>query len=493
MHYILALDAGTTSCRAVLYDERAKLIDLEKKEFKSFFPQQGYVEQDPEEIWQTQLEIVQILLERNKNIAASIVAVGITNQRETVIAWDKETGKSIGNAIVWQDNRTQEFCEVLKERGLENTVKERTGLLLNSYFSATKMCWILDNVPRAKELEKENRLLFGTVDTWLIYKLTKGKRFVTDVTNASRTMLFNINTGEWDNTLLKELEIKENCLPSVLDSNALFGTVDSSFFGFSIPIHGVLGDQQAALFGQCCFNLGDAKNTYGTGCFMLMNTGEKPVYSTKGLLTTMAWRINGENTYALEGSVFIAGAAVQWLRDGLKIIDNAFDSEYFASKVSSSEGVVVVPAFNGLGAPYWDSKAKGAIFGLSMSTTKAHLIRATLESLAYQTKDVLEAMQSDSKIALEKLFVDGGASVNYLLLQFQSDILGKTVCRPKNVESTSAGAAYMAGLGAGIYTLEELVKLKELDKVFKPRMPKQQREKLYANWLKAVERSKAWD
>jgi glycerol kinase len=492
-HFILSFDLGTTSCRAILYDKAGLPVHTVQQEFNQYLPKNGWVEHDALEIFDTQISVVNKLFAETQISANQIKGVGITNQRETTVLWSKSTGEPIGRAIVWQDNRTAEFCELLVERGLKDYVQENTGLVIAPYFSATKINWLIDNIPSAKDLLAKNDLLFGTIDSWIIWKLTLGKNHITDYSNASRTMLFNIKKLEWDSYLLNQLEIPSQILPQVVGNSGVVAHIDKSFFGEAIPISGIAGDQQAALFGQLCFEKGMAKNTYGTGCFMLLNTGKDYVKSNSGLLTTIAWGLNGEITYALEGSVFIAGAAVQWLRDGIKLIDHAFDSEYFASKVPDAEGVIMVPAFNGLGAPYWDTNAKGAIFGLGLNTNKSHIIRATLDSLAFQTRDVLDAMQKDSGLALKTLKVDGGASVNYLLMQFQADILGVTVERPKNVESTSAGAAYLAGLGVGFYRLNQLQDTRELDKTFRPKMVKKQREKLYKNWLLAVSKCRGWN
>jgi glycerol kinase len=485
MKYILALDQGTTSSRAILFDKKGNITATEQQEFTQIFPKPGWVEHDPMEIWESQLRVAQDILKKNNISAKEIGAIGITNQRETAIVWDKNTGVPIHNAIVWQDRRTASICDALKEKGLTDYVRENTGLVIDAYFSGTKVNWILDNVEGAREKAKKGNLLFGTVDTWLVWKLTGGAVHVTDYSNASRTLIYNIKSLKWDNKMLKELNIPKNMLPDVRSSSEVYGHSTASLFGQEIAIAGIAGDQQAALFGQACHEVGTAKNTYGTGCFMLMNTGNQPVASKSGLLTTIAWGLDGEVTYALEGSVFIAGAAVQWLRDGLKIIDSSPDSEYYAMKVEDTEGVYVVPAFAGLGAPYWDMYARGAIFGLTRGTSKSHLIRATLESLAYQTRDVLDAMTKDSKVELTSLRVDGGASANNLLMQFQADILGSEVERPKVIETTA--------LGAGFWKKEEISKNRQTDKVFKSNMKEEKRTKLYKGWQKAVRRTMDWE
>ncbi len=492
--YILSLDQGTTSCRAIVFDQAGKIVVVSQKEFTQIYPKPSWVEHNANEIWDTQLQVAHSVLKDNGIHATDIAAIGITNQRETTLIWDKNTGEPIHNAIVWQDRRTASICDQLKAKGLEDYVRRNTGLVIDAYFSGTKVNWLLDNVAGARERAEKGELLFGTMDTWLIWKLTGGKVHATDYSNASRTMLYNIRTLEWDATMLKELNIPSSLLPEARDSSGNFGETEARFLaGVSIPIGGVAGDQQAALFGQTCFEPGMAKNTYGTGCFMLMNTGTEMIESKSGLLTTLAWGMNGKVEYALEGSVFIAGAAIQWLRDGLKIIDTAPDSEYFAQQVKSTDGVYVVPAFAGLGAPYWDMYARGAVFGLTRGTSKAHLIRATLESLAYQTRDVLDAMEQDSGIQLSALKVDGGASANSLLMQFQADILSVSVKRPKVIETTALGAAYLAGLSVGFYQKEKLAKYQELDASFEPAMQDDQRHSLYKGWQKAVKRCMQWE
>ncbi len=491
--YILSLDQGTTSSRAILFDKKGNIIAVEQQEFTQIYPQPAWVEHDANEIWQTQLTVAQNVLRKNKVNASEIAAIGITNQRETTLIWDKNTGEPIHNAIVWQDRRTAKICDQLKADGLENYVRKNTGLVIDAYFSGTKVKWLLDKVKGARKRAENGDLLFGTIDSWLVWKLTGGKTHITDYTNASRTLLYNIKKLEWDSKMLKTLDIPSSILPEVKPSSCVYGSTVHELFGGEIPIAGIAGDQQAALFGQACHEVGMAKNTYGTGCFMLMNTGEKLVHSKNGLLTTIAWGLDGKVTYALEGSVFIAGAAIQWLRDGLKIIDESPDSEYYSMKVPSTDGVYVVPAFAGLGAPYWDMYARGAIFGLTRGTTKYHLIRATLESLAYQTKDVLNVMERDSKVKLQSLRVDGGASANNLLMQFQSDILGVPVERPTIIETTALGAAYLAGLAVGYWKKNEISKNWQLDEQFEAEMNNKKRNQLYKGWQKAVERSKGWE
>ncbi|MBL7858249.1 MAG: glycerol kinase GlpK [Cyclobacteriaceae bacterium] len=488
--YIIALDQGTTSSRAIVFDEHGDIKSVAQQEFRQIFPQSGWVEHDPAEILKTQLHVLTTVISESNIDAASIAALGITNQRETTVIWDRKTGVPIYNAIVWQDKRTAPICEDLKSKGLEDYVRKNTGLVIDSYFSATKVKWILDHVSGARDKASRGELAFGTIDSWLIWNLTGGKVHVTDYTNASRTMLYNIRDLSWDKKLLAELEIDESLLPEVKPSAANFGSwkVDD----VEIPIAGVAGDQQAALFGQACFEPGMAKNTYGTGCFMLMNTGSTIQQSRNGLITTIAWGLDGKVEYALEGSVFIAGAAVQWLRDGLHIIDQSKDSEYFAAKALGSNEVYVVPAFAGLGAPYWDMYARGAIFGLTRDTGKDHIIKATLESLAYQTKDILNAMQEDAGLTLAILKVDGGACANNILMQFQADILGTEVERPDIIESTALGAAYLAGIQIGLWKKSDIVRNRKIQKTFLPVMDDTVRSKLYRGWLKAVERTKGW-
>jgi glycerol kinase len=488
--FIIALDQGTTSSRAVLFDEQGSIKGIAQQEFTQIFPLPGWVEHDPKEILSTQLGTLHKLIREHQVDLSSVAAIGITNQRETAIVWDRKTGEPVYNAIVWQDKRTAPICEALKARGLESYVRENTGLVIDSYFSGTKVKWILDNVAGARERANRGELAFGTVDTWLIYNMTGGKVHVTDYTNASRTLFYNIRDLKWDRKLLQELEIPESMLPEVKPSAAHFG--DFVIENKTIPITGIAGDQQAALFGQACFNPGMAKNTYGTGCFMLMNTGDKIQLSENGLVTTIAWGLGNKVEYALEGSVFIAGAAVQWLRDSLHLIDQSKDSEYFAAKALGSNDVYVVPAFAGLGAPYWDMYARGAIFGLTRDTGKDHIIKATLESLAYQTKDILNAMQEDSGLKLKSLKVDGGACANNILMQFQADILGAEVERPEVIESTAMGAAYLAAIQVGMWEKESIVKNRKIQKCFKPQMNEATRKKLYDGWMKAVKRTMGW-
>lgn len=491
--YILALDQGTTSCRAILFDQDGSIQATQQQEFTQIYPQPGWVEHDAVEIWQTQLMVAKELLRKQGLTAANVNAIGITNQRETAVIWDKNTGTPIANAIVWQDRRTAHICDQLKADGHETYIREKTGLMVDAYFSGTKVKWLLDHIEDARARAERGELLFGTMDSWLIWNLSGKKLHITDVSNASRTMLFNIHTLDWDDKLLAMLDIPRSILPKVRPSSEVYGKTADTIFSEPIALAGMAGDQQAALFGQVCHTPGMAKNTYGTGCFMLMNTGAKPVVSHSGLLTTVAWSLGGKVTYALEGSVFIAGAAVQWLRDGLKIIDESPDSEYYAMKVTSTDGVYVVPAFAGLGAPYWDMYARGAIFGLTRGTSKAHIIRATLESLAYQTKDVLEAMEKDAGVPLKGLRVDGGASANNLLMQFQADILGAPVERPKIIETTALGAAYLAGLATGFWKMEELKQKWQLDEAFEPEMSEAERHKLYKGWQKAIKRTMDWE
>ncbi len=491
--YILSLDQGTTSSRAIVFDKKSNIVAVEQHEFTQYFPKSGWVEHDANEIWQTQLQVAQNVLKKNNIKPSQIKAIGITNQRETTLVWDKNTGEPIHNAIVWQDRRTASFCDQLKKKGFTNYVRKNTGLVIDAYFSGTKIKWILDNVKGARAKAKKGDLLFGTMDTWLVWKLTGGKVHVTDYSNASRTMIYNIKNLEWDAKMMKAMNIPMEMLPKVESSSKVYGKTTANLFGAELPIAGIAGDQQAALFGQVCHQKGMAKNTYGTGCFMLMNTGKEMVTSKSGLLTTIAWGLNGKVTYALEGSVFIAGAAIQWLRDGLKILDDSPDSEYLASKVEDADGVVVVPAFAGLGAPYWDMYARGAIFGLTRGTTKSHIIRATLESLAYQVKDVLNAMEKDAKVNLKALRVDGGASANDLLMQFQADMLDTNVERPSIIETTALGAAYLAGLAVGFWKKSDFDKSWQLDRKFESEMDSKVRNQKYKNWQKGVKRSMDWE
>lgn len=491
--YIMALDAGTTSNRCILFNEKGEMCSVAQKEFTQYFPKPGWVEHDANEIWSSQLGVAVEAMAKLGIGADDIAAIGITNQRETTIVWDKNTGEPVYNAIVWQCRRTSEYCDSLKEKGLTDKFREKTGLIIDAYFSGTKLKWILDNVDGVRERAEKGELLFGTVETWLIWKLTKGKAHVTDYSNASRTLLFNIKDLTWDKEILEELNIPESMLPEPKPSSCVYGYSDASFFGKEIPISGAAGDQQAALFGQTCFNPGEAKNTYGTGCFMLMNTGETPVYSQNGLVTTIAWGLDGKVNYALEGSIFVAGASIQWLRDELRIIESAADSEYMAKKVKDTNGCYVVPAFTGLGAPYWDQYARGTIVGLSRGVNKYHIIRATLESIGYQVNDVLHAMKADSGIDLAALKVDGGASANDFLMQFQSDIINAPVKRPSCVETTAMGAAYLAGLAVGYWnSKEDVIKNWAVDKIFSPIMGEDERELKIKGWNKAVKYSFGW-
>jgi len=491
--YIMALDAGTTSNRCILFDASGNIVSMAQKEFKQYFPQPGWVEHDANEIWSTQFGVAVEAMSMISAKPEDIAAIGITNQRETVVMWNKETGEPIYHAIVWQCRRTSGICDELREKGLIDGFREKTGLMIDAYFSATKVKWILDNVPGARELADQGKLLFGTVDTWLIWKLTKGAVHVTDYSNASRTMLFNINTLDWDDDIIAHLDIPRSILPEVKPSSYVYGMTDPTLFGAPIPIAGAAGDQQAALFGQTCFNEGEAKNTYGTGCFLLMNTGEKPVFSENGLVTTIAWGLDGKVNYALEGSIFVAGAAIQWLRDGMKMIDSASDSEYMATKVNGTHGCYVVPAFTGLGAPHWDQYARGTIVGITRGTTKNHIIRATLESIALQVCDVIDSMKADAGIDIRALKVDGGASANNFLMQFQSDMLNAPVNRPACVESTALGAAYLAGLAVGVWAnKEEVVKNQQLDRVFVPDMTEEDRNAKRKGWNKAVKYAFGW-
>lgn len=491
--YIMALDAGTTSNRCILFNEQGEVCSVAQKEFTQYYPNAGWVEHDAEEIWSTQLEVASKAMANIGADAADIAAIGITNQRETTIVWDKNTGVPVYHAIVWQCRRTAEYCDSLKEKGLVDEIRKKTGLVIDAYFSASKIKWILDNVNGARERAEAGELLFGTVETWLIWKLTKGRVHVTDYSNASRTMLFNIQTLQWDDEILKELDIPKSMLPEVKPSSCVYGECESQFFGGPIPIAGAAGDQQAALFGQTCFQPGEAKNTYGTGGFMLMNTGETPVYSKNGLVTTIAWGIDGKVNYALEGSVFVAGAAIQWLRDELKLIDSSQDSEYMARKVKDTNGCYVVPAFTGLGAPHWDQYARGTIVGLTRGVNKYHIIRATLDSLCYQVHDVLQAMIADSGIQLTSLKVDGGASANNLLLQTQADLINAPVDRPQCVETTAMGAAYLAGLAVGYWkSKEDVIKNGAIDRTFTPMISENERAERIKGWNKAVRCSYGW-
>ncbi|NRF60773.1 glycerol kinase GlpK [Vibrio coralliilyticus] len=492
--YIVALDQGTTSSRAVVLDHDANIVSVSQREFTQIYPEAGWVEHDPMEIYATQSSVLVEALGKSGIRSDEVAGIGITNQRETTIVWNKETGKPIYNAIVWQCRRTAAVCEDLKQRNLEEYIQENTGLVLDPYFSGTKIKWILDNVEGAREDAAAGKLLFGTVDTWLVWKMTQGRVHVTDYTNASRTMLFNINTLQWDEKLLKEMDIPLSMMPEVKKSSEVYGQTNiGGKGGTRIPIAGIAGDQQAALYGQMCVNAGQAKNTYGTGCFLLMNTGQEKVTSKNGLLTTLACGPAGEPAYALEGAVFMGGASIQWLRDEMKLLADAKDSEYFATKVDTSNGVYVVPAFTGLGAPYWDAYARGTIVGLTRGVNSNHIIRATLEGIAYQTRDVLDAMQADSGIKLEALRVDGGAVANNFLMQFQSDVLDTQVLRPKVTEVTALGAAYLAGLAVGFWdSLDEVADKAEIDKTFVPHHDEEKRNRRYKGWKRAVKCAQAW-
>ncbi len=491
--YVMALDAGTTSNRCILFNLKGEICSVAQKEFTQYFPNPGWVEHDANEIWLTQYSVASEALAKIGATAEDIAAIGITNQRETTIVWDKTSGEPIHHAIVWQDRRTAEYCDSLRAKGLTDVYRSKTGLVIDPYFSGTKIRWMLENVPGARTKAENGELLFGTVETWLIWKLTGGKVHVTDYSNASRTMLFNIIDLKWDEEIMAELGIPACMLPEVKPSSCVYGETVPDLFGGPITISGAAGDQQAALFGQTCFTPGDAKNTYGTGCFMLMNTGEKPVFSKNGLVTTIAWGVDGKVEYALEGSIFVAGSAIQWLRDQLKVVDSAPDSEYFANKVKDTNGCYVVPAFTGLGAPHWDAYARGAIVGLTRGVNKYHVIRATLESLAYQTYDVLRSMEADSGIKLAALKVDGGASANDLLMQIQSDIIQAPVNRPVCVETTAMGAAYLAGLAVGYWkSKQDVVNNWAIDKVFGPQITPVERDKKVAGWNKAVKCSYGW-
>lgn len=490
LKYVMALDAGTTSSRCILFNQQGEICSVEQKEFTQYFPKPGWVEHDANEIWATQLEVAQKAMKKIGATASDIAAIGITNQRETTVVWDRITGEPVCRAIVWQCRRTSEYCDALKEKGLTETFRSKTGLVIDAYFSATKLRWILDNVPGAKERAKRGELLFGTIETWLIWKLTKGRVHVTDYSNASRTMLFNINTLEWDDEILAELDIPKAILPEPKPSSCVYGASDAEFFGGEIPISGAAGDQQCALFGQTCFKPGEAKNTYGTGCFMLMNCGDKPVFSRNGLVTTIAWGLDGKVQYALEGSIFVAGAAIQWLRDELKLVDSSADSEYFATKVNDTNGCYVVPAFTGLGAPYWDQYARGVIVGLTRGVNKCHIIRATLDSLCYQTCDVLKAMEADSGITLSELKVDGGAAANNYLMQTQADLIGAPVQRPTCLETTALGAAYLAGLAVSYWkSKEEVINNRDVDRTFGPKITGKERDERLSGWTEAVQRA----
>ena len=491
--YIMALDQGTTSSRCILYDRKGNMVSVAQKEFTQIYPRAGWVEHDAMEIWSTQMGVAQEALLKINGTHENIEAIGITNQRETTVVWDKKTGIPISNAIVWQCRRTAEYCDELKAAGYSDMIREKTGLLIDAYFSGTKLRWILENIPGARQKAEAGELLFGTIETWLIWKLTDGKVHVTDYSNASRTMMFNINTLEWDDEILRILGIPKCMLPEPKPSSCVYGMSSENVFGGQIPISGAAGDQQSALFGQTCFREGECKNTYGTGCFLLMNTGEKPVFSNNGLVTTIAWGLNGQVTYALEGSIFVAGAAIQWLRDEMRLIDSSPDSEYMATKVPDTNGCYVVPAFTGLGAPHWDQYARGIIVGLTRGVNKYHIIRATLDSLCYQTNDVLRAMEADSGIRLAALKVDGGACANNYLMQTQADIINAPVQRPRCVETTAMGAAYLAGLAVGYWaSKEDVVKNWAIDRTFAPNIGAEEREKRIRGWNKALKCAYGW-
>ncbi|MEI2631930.1 MULTISPECIES: glycerol kinase GlpK [Bacillus] len=492
--YILSLDQGTTSSRAILFNKEGKIVHSAQKEFTQYFPHPGWVEHNANEIWGSVLAVIATVISESGISASQIAGIGITNQRETAVVWDKDTGNPVYNAIVWQSRQTSGICEELREKGYNDLFREKTGLLIDPYFSGTKVKWILDNVEGAREKAEKGELLFGTIDTWLIWKMSGGKAHVTDYSNASRTLMFNIYDLKWDDELLDILDVPKSMLPEVKPSSQVYAeTVDYHFFGKNIPIAGAAGDQQSALFGQACFEEGMGKNTYGTGCFMLMNTGEKAIKSEHGLLTTIAWGIDGKVEYALEGSIFVAGSAIQWLRDGLRMFQDSSLSETYAEKVDSTDGVYVVPAFVGLGTPYWDSDVRGSVFGLTRGTTKEHFIRATLESLAYQTKDVLDAMEADSNIQLKTLRVDGGAVKNNFLMQFQGDLLNVPVERPEINETTALGAAYLAGIAVGFWKdRSEIANQWNLDKRFEPELEEEKRNELYTGWQKAVKAAMAF-
>ena len=491
--YILALDQGTTSSRAIVFDKQGNIKSIAQKEFTQYFPKPGWVEHNAVEIWSTQAGVAAEAIASKGLDMEEIAAIGITNQRETVVVWDKNTGKPVYNAIVWQDKRTSDYCDELKASGKSEMIKEKTGLVIDSYFSGTKVKWILDNVKGAREKAENGELLLGTIDSWLVWNFSKKQKHITDVTNASRTLLFNINTMNWDDELLALLTIPKSMLPEVKQSSEIYGHTKSTFFDCNIPIAGIAGDQQAALFGQMCTKKGMVKNTYGTGCFMLMNIGKKPIQSKNNLLTTVAWKINGKTTYAFEGSVFIAGAAVQWLRDGLKIIRNSSDVEDLSNSVKDSDGVYFVPSFAGLGAPHWNQKAKGTIFGLTRGSTNAHIARATLDAIAYQSMDILKAMEADAEISIKELRVDGGATVNDTLMQFQSDVLNTKTIRPKVVETTALGAAFLAGLAVGFWeNEEEIQKIWQSDKEFHPSKERKKINSSIKGWYKAIAALEYW-
>ncbi|WP_293298879.1 glycerol kinase GlpK [Allomuricauda sp.] len=491
--YILALDQGTTSSRAVVFDKKGTIVSMAQKEFTQIFPRPGWVEHDPSEIWSTQAGVAAEAVSKKGLKSTQLAAIGITNQRETVVVWDKNTGEPVYNAIVWQDKRTADYCDELKKEGKSDIIRKKTGLVIDSYFSGTKVKWILDNVDGARQKADNGNLIMGTIDTWLIWKMSDGALHITDVTNASRTMLFNINTMDWDNELLELMGIPKSMLPNIKQSSEVYGNTSPNIFATKIPIAGIAGDQQAALFGQMCTKQGMVKNTYGTGCFMLMNIGDKPIVSENNLLTTVAWKINGETTYALEGSVFIAGAVVQWLRDSLNIIKSSEEVEKLASSVNSTEGVVFVPAFAGLGAPHWNQKAQGTLFGITRGTTDAHIARAALKSIAYQTMDILKAMEADSGISIKELRVDGGATVNDMLMQFQADVLNTITVRPKIVETTVMGAAYLAGLAVGYWeNHQEIQEIWQTDVHFEPTNERETIEQGIKEWYRAIKALEFW-
>lgn len=491
--FIMALDQGTTSSRALIFDQKGNIRSMAQKEFQQIFPKPGWVEHDPNEIWSSQVAVAAEAMSKIGINGQNLHGIGITNQRETTIVWDRSTGEPIYNAIVWQDRRTSSLCDELRAKGFTDTIRQKTGLVIDAYFSGTKVKWILDNVPGAREKANRGELAFGTVDTWLVWKLTRGRTHVTDVSNASRTMLFNINTLTWDKELLDLLQIPESILPRVASSSEVYDHTNTTFFATKVPIAGMAGDQQAALFGQMCTSQGMVKNTYGTGCFILMNTGKKPFLSKNNLVTTIAWQVNGDTYYALEGSIFIGGAVVQWLRDGLGIIKSSAEVEELARQVPDNGDLYLVPSFTGMGAPHWDQYARGLMIGISRGTTRAHIARAALESIAFQTMDVLDVMAKDTGINLTELRVDGGASANNLLMQFQSDVLGINVVRPKTIETTAMGAAYLAGLATGYWkNIEEIANLWQLDKTFTPGMPLETLQKMKDRWADAVERAKSW-
>ena len=491
--YIMALDQGTTSSRCIIYDKKGNMVSVAQKEFTQIYPKEGWVEHDAMEIWSTQMGVAQEALLKIGCTYKNIDAIGITNQRETTVVWDKETGEPVYNAIVWQCRRTAEYCDQLTAKGCGEMIRQKTGLLIDAYFSGTKLKWILDNVDGAREKAEKGKLLFGTIETWLIWKMTAGRVHVTDYSNASRTLMFNITTLEWDEEILRLLEIPKSMLPEPMPSSCIYGETEATLFGGPIKIGGAAGDQQAALFGQTCFEAGEGKNTYGTGCFLLMNTGDKPVFSKNGLVTTIAWGLGGKVSYALEGSVFVCGAAIQWLRDEINILKNSADSEAMATAVKDSCGLYVVPAFVGLGAPYWDPYARGAVLGITRGANKNHLVRATLESMAYQTGDLIDAMADDLGMSLTSLKVDGGACSNNFLMQFQADILNCLVKRPVCIETTSLGAAYLAGLATGYWeSKEDVIENWQVDRTFEPLMAESRRSELLAGWKKAVCRVRDW-